>query len=133
MQIIVKNGNMKRTAYFLNDPDAKPYITFLRKVSRGVSVSDAAEQTIGASRGTVSVTFGGFPYLYTIRFKNGAVIEEQLNVKSEVIVSRKAQYTTIARAAARDIDPRYTAIPETAYYTEESHNFRDFLFDAVVF
>jgi len=127
--------------YFVDNPEAEPYLTFLRKIARGVSIADAAEQTIGPIA-DFSITFGDpdSGYHYMLRVEAGAVAQEQLISRPartteghipHTIFYRKGEHTTIARAAARDLPTSYSAVPETAFYTEESREFRLFLFDIV--
>ena len=123
--------------YFVDNPEAEPYLTFLRKIARGYSIADAAEQTIGPIA-DFSIAFGDpdSGYHYMLRVEAGAVAQEQLISRvapdferPDTIFYRKGEHTTIARAAARDLPTSYSAVPETAFYTEESREFREFLFD----
>ena len=132
MKIIVCKAGRPTERYFVDNPEAEPYLTFLRKIARGVSIADAAEQTIGPIA-DFSITFGDpdSGYHYMLRVEAGAVAQEQLISRPDTVFYRKAEHTTIARAAARDLPTSYSAIPETAFYTEESREFRRFLFDCV--
>jgi len=131
MKIIVCKAGRPTERYTDKDPAAELYIVFIRKIARGVAIQDAAEQTIGPITEKLTITLGDVrsDYHYMLRAEAGAVTEEQLIHGPDTVFYRKAEHTTIARAAARDLPTSYSPIPETAFYTEESREFRDLLFD----
>lgn len=133
---IVVYKTRKRTPYWIEDKAAEPYLTFLRKVSRGVSIADAAEQTIGLSRAKQTISFHPYgkpheKYHYSITIKGGIVLEEDLSRGTKTILKRNGAHTTIKNAAPRDYPTSHAALAATAYFDEDSRNLREKMFDCV--
>jgi len=132
-QVVVTHGN-KRTAYWIEDKAAEPYLTFLRKASRGVSIQDAAEQTIGPVSGITSIAFhtGGNifeQHHYILRIKDGVVLDETLRRGRTTLIARQSEHTTIHNAAPRDYPTSHAALAAIAWFDKDSREFREVLFD----
>ena len=126
----------KRTPYWIEDPRARVYLDFLRKISRGVSIADAAEQTIGLSRAKQTISFhsDGKPleeYHYSITIRGRVILREELVRGVKTIFRRDGTHTVIHNATPIDLPVSHTALAAIAWYTPECREVREKMFDCV--
>ncbi len=122
----------KRNVYSVSDPRAEQYLFFFRKLACGVSVAEAAKQTIGVIRGKITIEFyTGGPkdeaYEYVIQLKNGAVVEEKLVRGMTNVFRRSGEHTFVNNADPSDLPVSHAALAETARYSVDSCGFRELL------